>query len=146
MTNKCPSHGSGSQVSDGAPVIWGGEDGQWETSHEVRIGSKEGTRDWGGLQESAHPQLWSCPPRSAYAGNLLVRVDFLVPRQSSHPGGLKHFHVFSVPATAKSAKREDLLVGSACVRLLWKDSKDWFCFGGFPKHPIPILQGWAHEN
>ena len=86
------------------------------------------------------------PPRSAYAGNLLVRVDFLVPRQSSRPGGLKHFHVFSVPATAKSAKREDLLVGSACVRLLWKDSKDWFCFGGFPKHPIPILQGWAREN
>lgn len=88
----------------------------------------------------------SGPAPAPYAGNLLVRVDFLVPRQSSCPGGLKYFCVFSVPATANSAKQEDILVGSACVRLLWKDSKDWFCFGGYPKYPIPILQGWAREN
>ena len=101
---------------------------------EARKGAETAARA-SGLSTSTAPIL---PP---HAGNLLVRVGFLAPRQPSCPGGLGHFWVF--PA---AAKQEDILMGPACRRLLWKDSKAWFCFGGYPKYPSPILQHWAREN
>lgn len=74
VMNKCPSGLSvpSTEVevsSDGAPVVCLGQDGQWEISPKVRIGSKEGSRDWGEGFRTQHirspnpappPPCWKC--------------------------------------------------------------------------------------
>lgn len=92
----------------------------------------------GGARGPVSTSMAPCPPcrRSAC-------MDSVVPRQSRCPGGLEHLCVSTAAAAANSARQENILVGSAHMRLSWKNSNDWFCLGGCCNCPILImLSSW----